>query len=171
MEHQDVRAPSPGGCASSFTPGVRRTRRPHIIGPERKTHRPDHRAPAVRATGIRLCWNRIVAVRPGENEALRCSFCSKSQDVVAQLISSPASLPRAYICDQCVRASAGAVRNQAAPTHEGRAANAPACSFCSKGPPAFRLLPAPGDPPGTFICEECLAVCQMIIEDDATSAT
>jgi ATP-dependent Clp protease ATP-binding subunit ClpX len=33
---------------------------------------------------------------------LRCSFCHKSQDAVAKLISSPTDYPRAYICDECV---------------------------------------------------------------------
>ncbi|HEY2232785.1 MAG TPA: ClpX C4-type zinc finger protein, partial [Candidatus Angelobacter sp.] len=32
-------------------------------------------------------------------ETLRCSFCHKSQDAVAKLISSPSDYPRAYICD------------------------------------------------------------------------
>src|SRR5579859_5621475 len=35
-------------------------------------------------------------------EPLRCSFCRKSQDVVAKLISSPTEGLRAYICDECV---------------------------------------------------------------------
>jgi ATP-dependent Clp protease ATP-binding subunit ClpX len=35
-------------------------------------------------------------------DALRCSFCHKSQDAVAKLISSPSDYPRAYICDECV---------------------------------------------------------------------
>jgi ATP-dependent Clp protease ATP-binding subunit ClpX len=35
-------------------------------------------------------------------ENLRCSFCHKSQDAVAKLISSPSDYPRAYICDECV---------------------------------------------------------------------
>src|SRR5450432_395434 len=35
-------------------------------------------------------------------ETLRCSFCHKSQDAVAKLISSPSDYPRAYICDECV---------------------------------------------------------------------
>ena len=39
--------------------------------------------------------------RTGE-EILRCSFCHKSQDAVAKLISSPSDYPRAYICDECV---------------------------------------------------------------------
>src|SRR5712664_3536995 len=33
---------------------------------------------------------------------LRCSFCHKSQDAVAKLISSQSDYPRAYICDACV---------------------------------------------------------------------
>jgi ATP-dependent Clp protease ATP-binding subunit ClpX len=40
--------------------------------------------------------------RTGPDEALRCSFCHKSQDAVAKLISSPSDYPRAYICDECV---------------------------------------------------------------------
>jgi ATP-dependent Clp protease ATP-binding subunit ClpX len=40
--------------------------------------------------------------RIGPEEALRCSFCHKSQDAVAKLISSPSDYPRAYICDECV---------------------------------------------------------------------
>ena len=39
--------------------------------------------------------------RTGFDEALRCSFCQKSQDAVGKLISSPGE-PRAYICDECV---------------------------------------------------------------------
>jgi ATP-dependent Clp protease ATP-binding subunit ClpX len=40
--------------------------------------------------------------RTGTEEVLRCSFCHKSQDAVAKLISSPSEYPRAYICDECV---------------------------------------------------------------------
>src|SRR6202034_1323493 len=40
--------------------------------------------------------------RTGPEEAARCSFCHKSQDAVAKLISSPSDYPRAYICDECV---------------------------------------------------------------------
>src|SRR5437868_8077309 len=40
--------------------------------------------------------------RTGTEETLRCSFCHKSQDAVAKLISSPSDYPRAYICDECV---------------------------------------------------------------------
>jgi hypothetical protein len=37
-----------------------------------------------------------------EEEAVRCSFCHKSRNAVAKLISSPSDHPRAYICDECV---------------------------------------------------------------------
>ena len=40
--------------------------------------------------------------RTGSEDALRCSFCHKSQDVVGKLISSPSDYPRAYICDECI---------------------------------------------------------------------
>ena len=43
--------------------------------------------------------------RTGTDEVLRCSFCHKSQDAVAKLISSPTDYPRAYICDECVAVS------------------------------------------------------------------
>jgi len=38
----------------------------------------------------------------GADDTLRCSFCHKTQDAVAKLISSPSDYPRAYICDECV---------------------------------------------------------------------
>jgi hypothetical protein len=40
--------------------------------------------------------------KSGTEGILRCSFCHKSQDAVAKLISSPRDYPRAYICDECV---------------------------------------------------------------------
>src|SRR5437762_9244715 len=46
-------------------------------------------------------WGRVKN-RSGSEEILRCSFCHKSQDAVAKLISSPSDYPRAYICDECV---------------------------------------------------------------------
>jgi ATP-dependent Clp protease ATP-binding subunit ClpX len=44
----------------------------------------------------------VVMKRTGPEDTLRCSFCHKSQDAVAKLISSPSDYPRAYICDECV---------------------------------------------------------------------
>jgi ATP-dependent Clp protease ATP-binding subunit ClpX len=41
-------------------------------------------------------------LKRSDSDALRCSFCHKSQDVVGKLISSPSDYPRAYICDECI---------------------------------------------------------------------
>ena len=35
-------------------------------------------------------------------DALRCSFCHKTQEQVEKLISSPSEYPRSYICNECV---------------------------------------------------------------------
>ena len=58
------------------------------------------------------------------DESLRCSFCHKSQDAVAKLISSPSDYPRAYICDECVAVCNSILEDDrteatpgAAPTH------------------------------------------------------
>jgi ATP-dependent Clp protease ATP-binding subunit ClpX len=60
----------------------------------------------------------------GSDESLRCSFCHKSQDAVAKLISSPSDYPRAYICDECVAVCNSILEDDrseatpgAAPTH------------------------------------------------------
>src|ERR1700728_4773467 len=62
--------------------------------------------------------------RTGSDEALRCSFCHKSHDAVAKLISSPSDYPRAYICDECVAVCNSILEDDrtetttgAAPTH------------------------------------------------------
>jgi hypothetical protein len=41
-------------------------------------------------------------VRQADTRVLYCSFCRKSQDSVAKLISSPSDYQRAYICDECI---------------------------------------------------------------------
>jgi hypothetical protein len=40
--------------------------------------------------------------RVESSEALQCSFCHKSEDVVGKLISSPSDYARAYICNECI---------------------------------------------------------------------
>lgn len=59
--------------------------------------------------------------RPSSDEALRCSFCHKSQEQVEKLISSPSDYPRAYICDECVKVCQQILddekREQAAPVN------------------------------------------------------
>ncbi len=61
--------------------------------------------------------------RSGSDEVLRCSFCHKSQDAVAKLISSPSDYPRAYICDECVAVCNSILEDDRAETHASAAPN------------------------------------------------
>ena len=47
--------------------------------------------------------------------SLRCSFCKKSQNKVAKLISSPSEYPRAHICDECITVCASILADVQAP--------------------------------------------------------
>jgi ATP-dependent Clp protease ATP-binding subunit ClpX len=58
-----------------------------------------------------------VKPRSGTEEILRCSFCHKSQDAVAKLISSPSDYPRAYICDECVAVCNSILEDDRADNH------------------------------------------------------
>src|SRR5947199_3322678 len=60
------------------------------------------KCPAGRKSDSQTLEQSTMKTRTGPEEALRCSFCHKSQDAVAKLISSPSDYPRAYICDECV---------------------------------------------------------------------
>ena len=48
------------------------------------------------------------------SQALHCSFCNKSQDVVAKLISSP-DPPHVYICDECIAVCTTILEDSEAP--------------------------------------------------------
>jgi len=56
-------------------------------------------------------------------ETLRCSFCHKSQDAVAKLISSPSDYPRAYICDECVAVCNSILEDDRSESHATAAPN------------------------------------------------
>jgi ATP-dependent Clp protease ATP-binding subunit ClpX len=57
----------------------------------------------------------------GSEDSLRCSFCHKSQDAVAKLISSPSDYPRAYICDECVAVCNSILEDDKGETQPGAA--------------------------------------------------
>jgi hypothetical protein len=46
--------------------------------------------------------NKPAAPRPETPKKAHCSFCRKSQGVVAKLISNPSEYERVYICDECI---------------------------------------------------------------------
>jgi ATP-dependent Clp protease ATP-binding subunit ClpX len=62
-----------------------------------------------------------VKPRSGSEDTLRCSFCHKSQDAVAKLISSPSDYPRAYICDECVAVCNSILEDDRSDTHPAAA--------------------------------------------------
>jgi ATP-dependent Clp protease ATP-binding subunit ClpX len=64
-----------------------------------------------------------VRSRSGSDEVLRCSFCHKSQDAVAKLISSPSDYPRAYICDECVAVCNSILEDDRTESHAAAAPN------------------------------------------------
>jgi ATP-dependent Clp protease ATP-binding subunit ClpX len=64
-----------------------------------------------------------VKTRSGSDDNLRCSFCHKSQDAVAKLISSPSDYPRAYICDECVAVCNSILEDDRTETHSTAAPN------------------------------------------------
>jgi len=64
-----------------------------------------------------------VKTRSGSEDNLRCSFCHKSQDAVAKLISSPSDYPRAYICDECVAVCNSILEDDRTETHSAAAPN------------------------------------------------
>jgi len=64
-----------------------------------------------------------VKSRTGTEDALRCSFCHKSQDAVAKLISSPSDYPRAYICDECIAVCNSILEDDRTETHAAAAPN------------------------------------------------
>jgi ATP-dependent Clp protease ATP-binding subunit ClpX len=64
-----------------------------------------------------------VKSRSGSDEVLRCSFCHKSQDAVAKLISSPSDYPRAYICDECVAVCNSILEDDRSESHATAAPN------------------------------------------------
>jgi hypothetical protein len=55
-------------------------------------------------------------LRAPRTDVLSCSFCHKSQDYVAKLISSPSDYPRAYICDECIAVCASILEDDRGPS-------------------------------------------------------
>ena len=51
-------------------------------------------------------------MRQADTRVLYCSFCRKSQDSVAKLITSPTDYPRAYICDECIAVCAAILEDE-----------------------------------------------------------
>ena len=116
----------------------------------------------------------------GSDDSLRCSFCRTRQDKVGKLISNPPSdYPRAYICDECIAVCNSILDDDRKERPSGRAAtqvklansgDSLSCSFCRKGQDAVgKLISNPSSKyPRVYICDECIAVCNSILDDDGS---
>lgn len=91
-----------------------------------------------------------------------CSFCGKDQNQVGRLIAGPGSV---YICDECITKIAhNPEENDAIMGAEG--SDQVRCSFCGKNPRQVQYIAqAPRD---VKICNECIELCQQIIEEEGT---
>lgn len=54
-------------------------------------------------------------MRQAGTRVLSCSFCRKSQDSVAKLMSNPGDYPRAYICNECIAVCASILEDDRYP--------------------------------------------------------
>lgn len=78
---------------------------------------------------LQFVQRKTKKTRTGSEEALYCSFCRKSRDAVARLISSPRDYPRAYICDECVAVCSAILEDDSRESgHPATAASSPDCS-------------------------------------------
>lgn len=99
-------------------------------------------------------------------ESPRYSFCKRTVDQVAHLITSPLRVERTYIyiCDEFVRVCLNAIGD--APRPSGRLpVNNRRCSSCNKGSDIVPLQSSSGDRPNASICEFCLEVCMSLLQD------
>ena len=52
-----------------------------------------------------------------------------------------------------------------------KSSESPKCSFCHKPEAAVgKLISSPSDYPRAYICDECIAVCNSILQDDRTAS-
>jgi ATP-dependent protease Clp ATPase subunit len=100
----------------------------------------------------------------------RCSFCRKSQDVVKKLMASPQAPARAHVCDECIAVCNLILADDAMDPTSRAAAPPPGspvlhCSFCDKTQDAVKKLISSPGPVHSYICDECIAVCNSILAD------
>ena len=95
-------------------------------------------------------------------KSLQCSFCGKSKDHVQRLIAGPG----VYICDECITLCNGILK-ESGQLHERpmtRESTTYRCSFCGKSKDHVQhLIAGPG---GAYICDECIGLCNRILEDE-----
>jgi ATP-dependent Clp protease ATP-binding subunit ClpX len=113
-------------------------------------------------------------------KSLRCSFCHKRQDKVGKLISNPPSdYPRVYVCDECIAVCNSILDDDRKERHDGTvetqvkradSGDSLSCSFCRKSQDVVSKLisNASSSYPRVYVCDECIAVCNSILNDDGS---
>jgi hypothetical protein len=159
----DVVIPSLPGYGFSLRPDVAGGPRPERAANLRQQARS---AVAVDALPLPVLLPRYSGLVPDSGDLLSCSFCGKSQKQVRKLIAGP----RVYICDGCLgrvhAVIAGHGRTASTPiatiqqvSDEGGAEQ---CSFCGKQRHQVAAMASAGD---ARICNECLELCDEIVEE------
>ena len=102
-------------------------------------------------------WQRVWSSRNARGK-LNCTFCNRSQDLVAKLIAGP----KVFICDACVAAgeqllSGGGRGPSGGPMTLAAEDAKRRCSFCGK---RKARLSGPAN-----VCRECLDACRQILID------
>jgi ClpX C4-type zinc finger len=142
----------------------------------RLSHQRVHQIVDQAAEPTRRWWRRR---GPSQQPQGPCSFCGRSHERVARLITGPG----VFICERCVanasRLAAGAaVGDRAeAPMRVEPSASQARCSFCGKRTQQVRCLVTSGVAGvaggkvgvGARICDECLVVCAEIQAETASS--
>lgn len=97
---------------------------------------------------------------------LTCSFCGADQATARKIVAGPA----VYVCDRCVDLALRALADGTA-QDDGRtrlevvAADDPSrCQFCGKAGRPLARRAGTGD--DARICDECLALCTEIIQEE-----
>src|SRR4051794_9942952 len=74
-------------------------------------------------------------------------------------------------CESCDRTQAGSPRKEKRLKRAG-SDDTLRCSFCHKSQDVVgKLISSPSDYPRAYICDECIAVCNSILEDDKPEPT
>ena len=139
----------------------------------RLSHQRVHQIIDEAAEPTRPWWRR--RGRRWRGPAGPCSFCGRSRQQGARLIAGPG----VFICERCVaqasRLAGGAPLDEQVevPLRVEPADSQLKCSFCGKRTGQVRRVVAsmPGGKPAqvTAICDECLALCEEILAEPASS--
>jgi ATP-dependent protease Clp ATPase subunit len=103
----------------------------------------------------------------GSGDLLTCSFCGKSQKQVRKLIAGP----QVYICDGCLGPVHAVIAEPSRTVSTPIAtiqqvsdeAGAEQCSFCGKPRRQVAAMTSTGD---ARICNECLELCDQIVDEE-----